>query len=298
MWLLATYPGITYWGGLPYSYAAIVPCSLFATMLLWRLNTACDGRSVIFLSLGLGILFLGYDLLPFFGLAAGLIVWRNRRYWHLGLVAAGVLIPQVVVWICLKVIYAVDLRNANTDPLFKIPLSYLNRLDLERWGRLLVDVPRVAIYNYLFSNFLFLPVLFLVLYAIGRWRKMELNPVEKMIFCAALFVFLFNNLAPPYEGWQLRGDWISRLYQPIFTALLLFSARILQSAEEWPQRLKTASMALFLSTVILQALFSAGPVLKNPLAGPMYFRFYKHDPDSLARNLEVYGRRPLGFCRS
>src|SRR5690349_16910097 len=28
MWLLALYPGIYYWAGLPYSYAAIVPCCL------------------------------------------------------------------------------------------------------------------------------------------------------------------------------------------------------------------------------------------------------------------------------
>lgn len=305
MWLLATYPGLTYWGGLPYSYSAIVPCSLFAIVLLWKLNSTRNGWSVTLLSLGLGILFVGYDLLPFFGLAAGLIVLRNRHYRHLPLVATGSLIPQMMVWEWLRVVYAVDLRNSNTESIYNIPLSYLHRPDFEKWARLLLDVPRVAIYNFLFSNFLFLPLLFLLLYVLSRRRKLPLNPVEGTVLCAGLLVFLFNNLAPPYEGWQLRGDWISRLYQPLFTVLLLFSARTLQVAEAWPRWLKSTCAVLFLTTVVLQGLFSAGPVLNNPFAGEMYYRFYKHhpterligQPESLARNLEAHGRRPIGFCR-
>jgi hypothetical protein len=304
MWLLATYPGITYWGALPYSYSAIVPCSLFAIVLLWKLNTTRSGWSVMLLSLGLGVLFVGYDLFPFFGLAAGLIVWRKRDYLHLPLVAIGSLIPQTLVWAWLKVFYSMDLRNSNTETLYSVPLSYLHRPDFGKWASLLVDVPRVAIQNFLFSNFLFLPLLFLLLYALSRRRKLEFHPAESMVLLAGLLVFLFNNLAPPYEGWQLRGDWISRLYQPIFTALLLFSARVLQASAEWPRWLKTTCVTLFLATVILQGLFSAGPVLNNPLAGPMYYQFYKHhptehygQPESLARNLQVHGRRPLGFCQ-
>jgi hypothetical protein len=306
MWLLATYPGITYWGGLPYSYSAIVPCSLFALMLLWRLNNSRDARSVLFLSLGLGVLFVGYDLFPFFGLAAILIVLSHRLYLKVPLVVVGALVPQMLVWTWLKSFHGVDLRNSNTEPLYTIPLSYLHRPDFGKWAALLGDVPRVGVYNFLFSNFLFLPLLFVLLYGLNRWKKqMRLHPVEKMVLCAGLFVFLFNNMAPPYEGWQMRGDWISRLYQPTFTALLLFSARALQFASGWSRGLKTTCMGLFLVTVLLQGLFSAGPILNNPLAGPLFFRFYKHhptdrelgEPDSLARNLEAHGRRPLGFCR-
>lgn len=55
---------------------------------------------------------------------------------------------------------------------------------------------------------------------------------------------------------------------------------------------KVHRAALFLATVILQGLFSAGPFLNDPFAGEMYYRFYKHhpterligQPESLARN--------------
>src|SRR5262245_22708567 len=37
IWLLATYPGVTYWGALPYANATIVPASLGSFLLLVRL---------------------------------------------------------------------------------------------------------------------------------------------------------------------------------------------------------------------------------------------------------------------
>ncbi len=39
MWLLALYPGITYYVGQPFLYAFIVPGSLWSYMLLWLLES-------------------------------------------------------------------------------------------------------------------------------------------------------------------------------------------------------------------------------------------------------------------
>jgi len=66
MWLLATYPGTTYWVGVPYAYAIIVPCCLLASIALWELIGHRGWPRLISISLGVGVLALGYDLLPFF----------------------------------------------------------------------------------------------------------------------------------------------------------------------------------------------------------------------------------------
>jgi hypothetical protein len=44
--LIATYPGIHYWVGLPYSYAVIVPSSLAATAILWDCRTRIGSREL------------------------------------------------------------------------------------------------------------------------------------------------------------------------------------------------------------------------------------------------------------
>ena len=301
MWLLATYPGITYWGGLPYTYAAIVPCSLLATVLLWKLHEAREAWRIIWLALLLGVLFVAYDLLPFFGLAALLIIWRNRQYRFLPWVAVMLMIPQALVLGWLKWVYAVPPLNSNTVLYYTILRSYVRWPDFGQWATLLTDIPRVAVQVYLFSNFLFLPLCFFLLWVLNCWgQRIAGHPVEHTVLCAALLLFLFSNLAPPYEGrWQLRGDWIARLYQPIFAVLLLFSVRKLQAVAAQPGWVQTACLVLFLTTVILQATVAAGPVLRTPYAGELYYRFYKREPpESFAKNLAHYGRRPLGFCAS
>ena len=69
-----------YWAGLPYSYAIIVPASLLCMALLWRVETLTTWRQALLAGLGLGVLFTGYDLLPFFG-AAALLLLLWRRLW-------------------------------------------------------------------------------------------------------------------------------------------------------------------------------------------------------------------------
>ena len=300
MWLLATYPGISYWAALPYAYAAIVPCSLCAIMLLWKLERATLLTTGIGLSLLLGVLFIAYDLLPFFGLAAIIIVVVKRRYRHLPWVLLALIIPSVASNLLLRVFFGVGFRNDNTDVYYSVIQSYLHKPDVHGWIALLTDLPRILVDNYLFSNFLFLPLLFLILCAFNflAGRRLRFSLTEKAVLLAVATVFLFNNVAPPYPGWQLRGYYITRLYQPLFIVLLLFSARMAQQAFVLRGRWRNAILALLVIAVVANATVAFGPVIHNRFTGQIYYRFYRHaSPDSLEVNLNRYGRRPLGFCR-
>ena len=291
-WLLATYPGITYWAGLPYSYAAIVPACLISMILLYRVADAEDLTALVSPCLFLGIVFLAYDLLPFFAPAA-LLLLVLRKSSATKLVSAAVLlvIPSGLV-AAMFVAMGVPLINSNTASYSTILTSYLH--PHEGWGALILQLPQVFVSTFLFSNFVFLPLLFLVALAVSRGSAIRrLALPEVVVLVSVLAVFLFNNAAPPYYGWQLRGTWIARIYQPAFVAFLLPIARITQEAVgalRW--RVATAL------TIALNASVAFGPITLNPMASVIYQRFYKHSrPDALTTNLRDYGRRPLGVCR-
>ena len=61
-WLLAVYPGVTYWGALPFANATIVPVSCGLFMLLTRLDEREDLRWVVGNTLAMGVLVTAYDL--------------------------------------------------------------------------------------------------------------------------------------------------------------------------------------------------------------------------------------------
>jgi hypothetical protein len=114
-------------------------------------------------------------------------------------------------------------------------------------------------------------------------------------------LFLFNNLAPDYYGaaWVMRGTWISRIYQPIFPALVLFAARWWQHLPplDWGRR---ALVWIVLGGALAgNALIVFGPILDNPLkvSETAFYRFYNHTDLHWVyeENLHGYGRRPLGF---
>lgn len=295
-WLLATYPGIMYWAGLPYSYAIIVPACLVGGIILWELQEAAGVRRISMLSLGLGVLFLGYDLLPLLAPAAvAVLLWR--RHWTGALVSIpAMLLPTVLNSALLWWIWQVPFRNKNTSPYFAILEAWLNPSDTARWARYLAELPSLAVGQFLFSNFLFLPVLFVLALLLGRGiLKVRLSRVEMALLATIGAAFLFNNLAPPYKGVQLRGPDMARLYQPLLVVMVLYIPRVVQQAAQRPAALKVAS-TLFALTVALNATVAFGPLLKNPLASWLFHRFYsRHPPDMMLVNLEKYGRRPLGL---
>ncbi|MFH1033750.1 MAG: PA14 domain-containing protein [Pseudomonadota bacterium] len=297
-WLLATYPGLAYWAGLPYSYAIIVPASLWGFMVLVALGQQdASPRRALLLGLALGGLSLGYDLLPFFAPAAlGLVCWRARRPGPLLCCLAGLALPAVLLVATMNAL-GVPPASQNAQQPLAIVLSYLAPKDWPAWGRLLAQVPQVLVGNFLASNFYVLPLLFLiaVLAGLGRggWKGLDWQPAELALPLGLLAVFLFNNLAPPHNFGTFRGDFAARFYQPSLAVLLFFLARRLQAL---PPRSWLAWLCA--GAVFCHAWLCLGPVLRLPLASQVYFRFYRHAPDGdyLTRALDNMGRRPLGLC--
>jgi hypothetical protein len=287
LWLLATYPGIPYWGGLPYSYAAIVPAALVATILLHRLDGEPPAREVVATALALGLLLLAYDLFAFFVPAAILLLLARRKVLHAVLLAIVSIAPMLLVNLTLEQI-GVSAVNSNTAGYLTIIRAYLHPESMRGWIGNLAHLPVVLAANFLDSNFLFLPLLSLLAFALCRRC---IGRVEGSILLSVLAVFLVNNAAPPYYGWQLRGVWIARLYQPVLPALILCIARAIAAK---PRSLRVAVAF----AVIANAAIAFGPVMMNPVAFYLDYRFYQFGRASVAPELlSLYGRRPLGFCR-
>jgi hypothetical protein len=303
--LLATYPGWMYWAGLPYSYAAIVPLALLCHVLLWRLEEGVSWRRAVAVGLAMGVLFTGYDLLPFFGVAGVLLLLWRRAWVATACFAVAQLVPTALVAALLWKVWRVPFRNANTEAYFTVLRAYVSPVDLHAWWGLLRQLPRIALDNYLFANFLFLPLLFLLLLLFARpWRPREdgkrpLAAPEIAVLAAAALLFLFNNLAPPYVGWPLRGSWVARLYQPILVPMLVTLAATLASTLTATRAQRLLRVALGV-TIAAQAVLVFGPVLGHPwLAGEVYWRFYRHAPRPFyAENVARLGARPVGFCAS
>ncbi len=182
--------------------------------------------------------------------------------------------------------------------------SYLSPKEYAKWFGFLITLPRVLIANFLFSSFFFLPLLFVfvlgLMFSVQRMKMFTLPEVT--ILLSILIVFIVNNAAPPYEGWQMRGDWIARLYQPIFVVLVVPIVRVSQHLCNLPDVVirKWLVFCGIIVTIIGNGLVVFGPILNDPwrLSAAIYWRFYQHSPvDSMQINLAKYGRRPLGFCQ-
>ena len=92
----------------------------------------------------------------------------------------------------------------------------------------------------------------------------------------------------------MRGDWVARLYQPIFPVFITVLAR----AALMPKEIRV-SLAFFATVVVVNLAIVLGPLVRSPLADYVYHNFYRHafEPFRMSQNIERYGARPLGFCR-
>jgi hypothetical protein len=296
MWMLAVYPGITYWAALPYAYVAIVPASIGLFILLTRLEERRGIRAAAGISVAMGLLFTAYDLAPFFGVAALIILLRGRRWADLPVAIAGMALGPVCSLLLLKLALHAPLANSNTALYGTVLGAYLHPPAAGVWLRSVTDFPLVLVRNFFVSNMVFLPAAFLVTAALTRRRP---TLVEGSVMAAVALVFLFNNLAPPYGGrWQMRGGFIPRLYQPIFVALIVYCARAVGDRRSYSR----AKGALLVVTAALACAVNAsiafGPIGRVPWAGGVYQAFYQHaPPGTMEATLARYGRRPLGFFR-
>ncbi|MBF0422343.1 MAG: hypothetical protein HQL73_05060 [Magnetococcales bacterium] len=301
-WLLATYPGIAYWVGLPYSYASAVPSMLLAAVLMHPMIEQ-QGRPISFFlrASGIGILFLAYDglLLILFPAVAWMTV-RNKTWPHLPLVFVGLFWPSVGnTWFMTHILQA-DLVNSNSVTYYFILESYLH--GPWSWDILMGhmrELPLLGAKMLFFGNFFFLPLTFLFFILLNRrTRAHGLRPVEEALLVAALGLLVFLNIAPPYPGWQMRGEWVARLFQPIFVAFLLVIARGMARSITLTPSGNLLRITLVSATILAQGWVVFGGLHKSRVTDMVYRNFLTHPHHAYyLYNLEKYGVRPLGFCQ-
>lgn len=299
--LLVTYPGIMYWAGLPYSQAIIVPCYLISFSFLWQIYNSQRVTTILLYSLGIGILSLGYDLLPFLLPSTIIVLAYKRRFLSIIGVAVMMILPTVGLVSLFRVRYGISPSNSNSAIYGTLIWAYLSPESLSSWMEELKRVPYILIHNFFYSNFIFIPLLFLVTVGLRVLKYAPaLHPVEYALLATGLALFLFNNAAPPYNNpWQMRGIWIARIYQPVFVVYLSYIARCLAATKLNlpPQRFLVLAVVV---TVILNSITIFGPIFGyTTLSAHSYYNFYQHDAEaSFATNLAKYGRRPIGFCKA
>ena len=299
-WLLALYPGAGYWAGLPYFYALIVPGSLLLMLALVAMAEDPGWRPVIAGSLLMGVANLNYEFFAFF-LPATLLLLLWRRRWSAIAVSLVLQAAPLFLWtLILKYHFKLSLANSNSSAFGAIFGAYFHIGDLARWRTVLATVPDVSLDLFFGANFLFLPLLVLIVVALNAvTSRIRPHPAELALLVSGLALFLFNNLAPDYVNqWQMRGTWIARIYQPVFPAFLWFCGRWYHHLP--PLHLPARAGILAVTSLLLagNALVLFGPALNNPLllSEAAFYRFYDHaNHANYEANLKNYGHRPLGF---
>lgn len=297
MVMLSSYSGIMYWIGSPFAQVMIVPCCCWIYIIMWKMSKTNNLYAHLgYLSI-ISILFTAYDLFIFFYPALILIYLKQREWKKIGLSIPIMIIPQAIIIILLKIGGATEIKNDNSGLYLTIIKSYFNFVDFEQWYGILINVPKILVTNFLDANFWFLPILFLIITIWGIFKKVWFNTIESTILISALIVFLFNNMAPMYnDSVQMRGEWIARIYQPIFIVLIMyivrFSGEIFKATKTQRYIFITLISCCCLGGVIL----NLGVSLKSNLSQWAWHRFYQHsEPATMQKNLIKFGVRPIGF---
>jgi hypothetical protein len=295
--LLTSYSGIMYWIGSPFAQIMIVPCCCWLYMILWKMSKTTDFyKHLRYLSV-ISILFTAYDLFIFF-YPALLLFYLNQRAWKKMIVSIPIMIiPQALIMILLRLGGAEEIKSDNSGLYLTIIKSYFNILDFKEWFTLLLEVPKILLNNFLDANFWFLPILFLVIVVWGITKKIWLNRIETNVLISALAVFLFNNMAPHYNvASQMRGEWIARIYQPIFIVLIMYIVRFSGEIFKSKKTQRTVFIMLLSSCCFGGFILNFGVSLKSNFSQWAWHRFYQHsEPDSMQKNLTKFGVRPIGF---
>jgi hypothetical protein len=194
-----------------------------------------------------------------------------------------------------------SLETSNSAAYRVVLGSYFHVSDYAQWWRVARTAPAIGLRVFFGSNFLFLPVLFLLLLVINALTsRIRLHPVEVCLLGSGAAIFVFNNLAPVYFGpWILRGPQFARLYQPIFPALVLFAARWFQALPRLTRRLRWGAGLAIVGCSMGNFLIVYGPILDDPmhLSAIAFHNFTRTGESDSAYddNLQAFGRYPLGF---
>lgn len=303
-WLLATYPGFSYWVAMPYQYAAIAPGALILTLALWEIDAAQAGkRGLVVWSAIMGVIYLAYDFAPIFMPATlGLLLWRRR--WCSALVATVISAIPMAVWLTvLRFGIEQGLENSNAGIYRAVAGGLLTTTLWSQWLGALPGLGSVAMTAFFASNFAFLPMLFIGAVCLS-WCSagVRVSAVERSVLAATALLFLAINLTPDYSGgWNLSGTWASRIYQPMFAVMVVFLARWWQNLPERPRIGRVLASGLFVLALAGNVLVIAGPLLRDPLgvSGAAYFGFYSHAEGmrttTYEDNLHRLPRRILGW---
>ena len=306
LYLLATYTGTFYWSGMPFSYGLIVPFSLLVPIVLDRILETKKLKTFIGLALALGVINLGYDFLPFaLPTSILLLIYLKRFSWILPAVFFQIL-PTLFVMVMVKAIWGVSPVNGNSNIYPTIVNSYLN-LDFSdpNWRSSLKGLPQLLFSNFLDSNFVLLPVLYLIVVPLGFFKKWSPKqfPIDYFFLFSCFCVWLFNNAAPAYPGWQMRGTWIARIYQPAFGILIFGIFRSLSFFSVKNSSFFRARNGRLISVLIgfvslLNFVLLTQPFWRGSHLPVLWRRFYTHTPNfnSYYENLDRLGIRPLGIC--
>ncbi len=302
MVLLCSYSGIMYWIGSPFAQNLIVPLCLGIYFLLFKMKDGSFKFNISALFI-IGILFTGYDLLPLFAPGILLFILFNKsqsikiRILLIPIAIFAFVVPIFLIRLWLQ-FRGADLKYGNDDTYRIIINAYLNIFNqIPTWWARVKLVPDTLYHCYFDSNFFALPILFLVCWIGGRFiLKFKMNLIERCLLVSILILFLFNNMAPPYQGeWQMWGDWIARIYQAVFIVYLMYIVRL--SAHIYSQkRYSIIFTTLVVLTCFFNVLVNTGGLYASPLTGYIYGKLYKHgSPNSYILNIKYYGARPLGF---
>lgn len=295
--LLCAYPATMYWSGQPYPHILITACTLLLTMFLYKVYESDNLKTIALYSLWAGISFLAYDTYIFFVPAFGLLLLVQKK-WKAIPVSMFFLGLPLGLWLWFLSGKTIPQASGNTDIYGNIITAYLNATGGELWTNL-TKLPYLLYRNFSDALYLYAAILFVVIIVLGKATKSLRVDLPFWVIAAGMFfVFAFNNMAPPYEGWQMRGTWIARIYQPAIILCLLPLFSVLKNWQEAGK--KNLVRGVLIACVIafgFNTRINVSPAFGNDSQTYHHYNFYFHAmPQTMGENLEKYGRRPLWVC--
>lgn len=309
LWLISTFPAVGYFGGLVAHYAIIVPACLMIALLLESFDATASVRKIVALSGCLGLLCLGYDLLPFVAPSIVILLLSYRRWKAIPPALAAAVMPLLLwVWY-LQGLGIETLDTQNTRIYINPVVAWMNYFSWNGFWQSITALPAVLWTLILHSSFTFLPLLagslLLANLVTGRAR---LKVQELAIFVTGLALIAFPALTPSMPsatqfGWMLNGNSllvVARFFLPLFLAYLLVAGRCLGALAGARAELRLPAYTLAIICILGNAWISAGLFLGNPgnFAASRYEDFYgMHRASWVDPRLDYLGRRPFGFPR-
>lgn len=295
--VLCAYPATMYWSGQPYPHILITACTLALTMFLYKVYESNSLKTIALYSLWAGISFLAYDTYIFFVPAFGLLLLLQRK-WEAIPVSMFFMALPLGLWLWFLNGKTVPAASGNSDIYGNIITAYLNATVADLWKNLKA-LPYLLYRNFFDALYFYLAIFFIAIVAIGKATKsLTLDMPFWVIAAGMLSVFIFNNMAPPYEGWQMRDVWIARIYQPAIILVLLPLFSVLKNWQEAGKKnLVRGVLIACLVTFAFNTHTNIAPAFGNDSQTFRHYNFYFHSlPQTMGENLEKYGRRPLWVC--